>query len=295
MNSICILLTDHESINESLIIKSKRKLILSKLKKIYFIGDAKNFNKIYLLHKKYQKKFEFIKIELKKKNYFQYLEKITKEGINLFKKKKIKFLINMPLNKKKYLNNRYFGFTEFFSKKIDNKNNENMLLFNNNFSVCPLTTHIQIKDIDKKITHYKIKNALNNIINFYKKIIKKKIKIIVLGLNPHAGKDFNNNSKDKKIEKLIFSKFANKNNIKGPISADTAFTDTSNKVFLGMYHDQVLIPFKMKNRFNGINITIGKKFYRLSPDHGTASKLKNYKKKINNQSLIECIKFCEKY
>ena len=34
----------------------------------------------------------------------------------------------MPLNKKKYLKNKYFGFTEFFSKKIDNKNNENMLL-----------------------------------------------------------------------------------------------------------------------------------------------------------------------
>ena len=34
-----------------------------------------------------------------------------------------------------------------------------------------------------------------------------------------------------------------------------------NKVFIGMYHDQVLIPFKTINKFDGINITIGKKFY----------------------------------
>ena len=56
MNSICILLTDHESINENLIIKKKKINYKSKLKKIYFIGDAKNFNKIFLLHKKNIKK-----------------------------------------------------------------------------------------------------------------------------------------------------------------------------------------------------------------------------------------------
>ena len=36
-----------------------------------------------------------------------------------------------------------------------------------------------------------------------------------------------------------------------------------------MYHDQVLIPFKLLNKFNGINVTIGKKLIRMSPDHGT--------------------------
>ena len=62
-----------------------------------------------------------------------------------------------------------------------------------------------------------------------------------------------------------------------------------------MYHDQVLIPFKMKNKFNGINITIGKKLVRLSPDHGTGENIVNKPKLINNKSFLECIKFCEKY
>ena len=44
-------------------------------------------------------------------------------------------------------------------------------------------------------------------------------------------------------------------------------------IYIGMYHDQVLIPFKMKNKFDGSNITIGKKIIRLSPYHGTGNEL----------------------
>ena len=68
-----------------------------------------------------------------------------------------------------------------------------------------------------------------------------------------------------------------------------------NKVFIGMYHDQVLIPFKTINKFDGINITIGKKILRISPDHGTARNLlKKGKKTISNKSFLKCLDFCSK-
>ena len=76
------------------------------------------------------------------------------------------------------------------------------------------------------------------------------------------------------------------------MSADTAFAKTSGKVFVGMYHDQVLIPFKTLNKFDGINITIGKKLIRMSPDHGTATNIKKTNT-IDTKSFINCIKFCE--
>ena len=50
-------------------------------------------------------------------------------------------------------------------------------------------------------------------------------------------------------------------------------------VVVGMYHDQVLGPFKAINKFNGINVTLGLKYLRISPDHGTASEL-IFKKKL---------------
>ena len=57
-----------------------------------------------------------------------------------------------------------------------------------------------------------------------------------------------------------------------------------------MYHDQVLVPFKSLYKFDAINITLGLKYLRASPDHGTAKKLIK-RNKANPLSLIKCIDF----
>ena len=295
MKSIAILLTDHQSINELIISKSFNYLCKCKLKKIYFIGNKNLFKKIYLKTCN-QKKFDFLNIEYDKKNFI-YLKKITNLGIKLFYNKKINFIINMPLNKKKFLNNKYPGFTEFFSSLFKKKGGESMLLFNETFSVCPVTTHIELQKVDSQITFNILKKSILNIIHFYKKILKKKNKkIVLLGLNPHASIDNIKKNKDKDVIQPIVNFFEKKKiNITGPVSADTAFKNVKNKIYIGMYHDQVLIPFKIINGFNGVNITIGKEIIRLSPDHGTAENLQNKKGFINNTSFLKCIKFCEKY
>jgi 4-hydroxythreonine-4-phosphate dehydrogenase len=81
--------------------------------------------------------------------------------------------------------------------------------------------------------------------------------------------------------------------VEGPLSPDTAFLDFKKKGFnilVGMYHDQVLSPFKLLFKFNAINITLGIPYIRISPDHGTGKNL--IKKNLANpKSLMECIKF----
>ena len=293
MKGISILLTDPDSINELLLLKSYSYLKKSKLKKIYFIGDKNLFKKLFYKYNNVEK-FKFIHIDCSN-NLTAYLKKIIQTSTELFNDKKIKYIINLPLNKKKFLKNQYNGFTEFFSMTLDNKKNENMLLFNENFSVCPLTTHIEIKKVESQINKTKLVNTIKNLIYFYKIIIKKKIKIVVLGLNPHASKDLPKNNKDIEVVSKVIRNLKDKVDIEGPVSADTAFNKTKSKVYIGMYHDQVLIPFKMKNKFDGSNITIGKKIIRLSPDHGTGKELIKKPKFINNQSFLSCVKFCEKY
>ena len=295
MNSICIILTDYQSINEELILKSFNKIKKSKLKKIYLIGCKKKFKKIFQKFL-YLKKINLIDITLVKNDYINYLINITKKSILLFNEKKIKYIINLPLNKKKYIGKNFYGYTEFFSYYLDKKKNENMLLYSpDNFSVCPLTTHIELKNVDKKINKENLTNCVKNITKFYR-LINKKVKISILGLNPHASIDLFAKNKDSEIIKPVVNFFKKKINIRGPVSADTAFNKTaSNQVFIGMYHDQVLIPFKLINKFNGINITIGKKIIRLSPDHGVAKNKIGQIKYIDNKSFLECIKFCEKY
>lgn len=293
MKSISILLTDPDSINELLLLKSYKFLKKCRLKKIYFAGDKNLFKKIFYKFNNNQK-FEFIHIDYNN-NWTIYLKKTIKISTELFNNKKISYVINLPLNKKKFFKNQYNGFTEFFSMTLDNKKDENMLLFNKNFSVCPLTTHIEIKKVESQINKDKLVKAIKNLNYFYKTIIKKKIKFVVLGLNPHASKDLPNNNKDKKVISKVIESLKGKVDIEGPVSADTAFYKTNNKVYVGMYHDQVLIPFKMKNKFDGLNITIGKKIIRLSPDHGTGKELIKKPHLINNYSFLSCIKFCEKY
>jgi 4-hydroxythreonine-4-phosphate dehydrogenase len=61
-------------------------------------------------------------------------------------------------------------------------------------------------------------------------------------------------------------------------------------VILGMYHDQVLAPFKALFKYNAINITLGLPYIRISPDHGIAENITG-KRIANPNSLIESIKF----
>ena len=61
-------------------------------------------------------------------------------------------------------------------------------------------------------------------------------------------------------------------------------------VIVGMYHDQVLTPFKALYNYNAINITLGLPYIRISPDHGVAENIIG-KKIANPGSLIESIKF----
>ena len=61
-------------------------------------------------------------------------------------------------------------------------------------------------------------------------------------------------------------------------------------VIIGMYHDQVLTPFKALYNFNAINITLGLPYIRISPDHGVAKDIIG-KKIASPKSLMESIKF----
>ena len=73
--------------------------------------------------------------------------------------------------------------------------------------------------------------------------------------------------------------------------ADTVFiNDYKNyDVIIGMFHDQVLAPFKTMFKFNAINITLGLKYLRVSPDHGVARNIINKKKATQQVYLIVSI------
>ena len=117
-----------------------------------------------------------------------------------------------------------------------------------------------------------------------------------MGLNPHND-ELRNKSEEKKIIIPAINYLRKKRIlIQGPISPDTAFLDYKKKgfnVLVGMYHDQVLTPFKTIFKFNAINITVGIPFLRISPDHGVGKDIVK-KNKASPKSLLESIKFFKK-
>ena len=193
--SIIIILGEPNSISSEIFLKSLNYIKKTKLNFI-IIGNYSllerqanylnlkininfNFSKVDNLK---DEKFNFINInykqnkpfDLKSNNSDRFIKNCFECAVHLLKKKLASGLINLPINKSKFTKNKYNGITEYIADKTNNKNKENMLLFNESFAVLPLTTHIPLKDVCKKITYKKIEKACKNISDFYSNIIKKK-------------------------------------------------------------------------------------------------------------------------
>ena len=267
--------------------KNKIRLInVSKLK--FYKLDNKTIN---LIDVKYNPDKAFKKISSKSnifiKNSFELAFKIIK------KYKIIKF-INGPISKKYFLKKEFLGITEYISEKFLTKNT-GMLIFNKKLSVCPITTHLPLKLVTKKVTQKKIINKVSLIDNFYKKNLKFKPRIAILGLNPHC-ESVHAYNEDEKIIKPSIKYLKKKYNVSGPYPADTIFLKNNRKnfdVIVGMYHDQVLTPIKTLYEYDAINITLGLPFIRISPDHGPNETMLG-KNLSNPQSLLRAIKFLDK-
>ena len=251
-------------------------------------------------------KFNFINIDYKQSKPFDlktnktdaFVKDCFECAVLLLKKKLASGLINLPINKSKFTKNKYNGITEYIADKTNNKNKENMLLFNDTFSVLPLTTHIPLKEVYKEISYKKIEKACKNINNFYLKTIKrKKFKIGILGLNPHNGENGYIGNEEKRIIIPAIKKLKKKYPIIGPLSPDTSFLQRAKlkiDVLIGHYHDQILTTFKTKFNYDAINITIGLPFIRISPDHGVGTEIIG-KGIADPKSFKNAIKFFSKY
>ena len=210
--------------------------------------------------------------------------------------KNVAGLINCPINKN-LLKKSNMGLTEFFASKCKvKKDTEVMLIRNNQISISPITTHIDLRNVAKKITKELIIKKIKTINFWFKKYQRKKPRICILGLNPHNA-EFKKTSEEVRIITPAIKKLK-KNGIRidGPFAADTIFLNKYKDfdVIIGMFHDQIISPFKTLFKFDAINITLGLKYLRVSPDHGIASDI-ILKNKANPKSLIECIKFIKKF
>ena len=299
MKNKYVFLGDMNSINVEIISKSYHSL--KGMVKYILIGNMSDLQRYLLRIKSYLKineilnPLDFREFNKQSLNIFNIENNSSKKYQNLLSQLTIANtlsnktnydLITMPINKevfKKHI--KFIGLTEYLGEI--NRKKTLMLMHGEKFSIIPLTTHINPKNISMNLKN----EALNGFIKNIQKIIinsNYNIKfnhIKFLCYNPHCGENNTIGNEDSRIKKVL-SKYKY---IKGPYPADSAFVNINKKtLFISTYHDQALIPFKALNN-KGINITLGLDYKRISPAHGTALDIK-YKNISDNTSYIECMK-----
>ena len=191
---------------------------------------------------------------------------------------------------------KFTGHTEYIANKTQSITPV-MLLDAGGFRVALVTTHIPLNMVSSMITPDRLTNVINVINQDMKKYFQlQQPKIVVCGLNPHAGENGYLGSEEKMIIEPTLKNLKKQGlNLVGPASADTVYIDDNigADVFLAMYHDQGLPVLKYKGFGNAVNITLGLPFLRTSVDHGTALDMAG-SGKAKSDSLISAVELALK-
>lgn len=150
-----------------------------------------------------------------------------------------------------------------------------MMLAGGGLRVALATTHLALKDVPSAITAESLTTTLRIIhADFRKKFGLASPRILVAGLNPHAGEGGHMGREEiEVIEPVLAALRAEGMELIGPLPADTLFTPHQlqrGDVVLAMFHDQGLPTLKYASFGGGVNITLGLPIIRSSVDHGTA-------------------------
>jgi 4-hydroxythreonine-4-phosphate dehydrogenase len=308
MNSIYITTGDHDGIGLEITAKALYKLGPQPgFQFIIFRSDYKSERWIKLL----QKKFVLYTVSELPSNFKKITDKKViidvcssqlaplwfSSAVSRCKKSpKNSALVTGPISKPFFIKSglNVLGHTGYLKKSLK-KENLFMAFIGKFFNVVLATDHIPLASVTKNLTKKKFKAALLASENLLKILEGKSKEIAVLGLNPHAGDDDLIGKEDNSLLlPLIKSSNKKSKNINGPLSPDSAFLKKNwdkYAIFLALYHDQGLIPFKaIHGQDSGIHLTLGLPFLRTSVDHGTAKDIFN-KNVANCQSMYEAIQF----
>jgi len=305
-----ITIGDPSGIGPAITLKAIKKL--KGLAEFVVIGDSWVFNRVTKspshqvtglkfidLNNVCHKDFSFGKIRPKYgKASIEYLDK----ALELIKRGEIDCLVTCPISKEA-VNlagiKGFLGHTEYLARHTNTKEFV-MMLLNGNLRFSLLTRHIPLKKVSKEINEDLI---YKTVILTHRSLIEtfgiKKPRLVVCGINPHASDNGLIGKEENKVIKPALERLRNRfmMHIDGPLSADVAIFKANSKEYdcvIVMYHDQALIPLKLRGFDTAVNITLGLPFIRTSPLHGTAFDIAGDFRLANPNSLIEAIKVAVK-
>ena len=196
-------------------------------------------------------------------------------AVNLALDHKVEAITTAPINKKSiYLAGfTWPGHTEMLADLTGTKDVA-LMLTGDALRVVIVTTHVPLNKVWEGVTYKRVITTIKLTYQWLLAHVTENPKIAVTGLNPHCG-DGGIFGKEELEEIIPALDDARKEGINafGPFSADAFFVKFEPNKYdavITMYHDQGMIPVKMANKGNAVNVTIGLPIIRTSVDHGTA-------------------------
>ncbi len=173
-----------------------------------------------------------------------------------------------------------------------------MLLWSPTLAVVPVTIHLSLRDAIAQLTSEMIVSTARIVVTDLRaRFGLAQPRLVVSGLNPHAGEDGALGHEDQSIvAPAVATLRAEGIDVRGPLPADTMFHAAARATYdcaLCMYHDQALIPVKTLAFDDAVNVTLGLPFIRTSPDHGTAFDIAGTGR-ANPSSLIAAIRLASR-
>lgn len=168
------------------------------------------------------------------------------------------------------------GQTEFLADASGiNAEDAVMMLAGPRLRTVPLTVHVALSEVPSLITQDLIVHRATVVARALERDFGiSNPRLAVAGLNPHAGESGKFGDEETRVIAPAIAALRDAGiDVSGPHPADALFTERARAhydVALCMYHDQALIPLKALDFDAGVNVTLGLKLVRTSPDHGTA-------------------------
>jgi len=173
-----------------------------------------------------------------------------------------------------------------------------MLMACARLTVCLATRHIPLARVPRVLTRQLLTEQILISEHYMRRALKKRPRIMVAGLNPHAGDGGLAGAEEARVIAPVVRALRSRGmRIAGPLSADTVFPAAragQYDLVIALYHDQAMIALKMMAPEPVVNITAGLPFVRTSPGHGTAFDIAG-KHRADPAAMIAAVKRAARY
>lgn len=198
----------------------------------------------------------------------------VKKAVELALRGQVQAVVTAPVSKDRWLCSGlpFSGHTGYFAT-IAPGGPPAMFFWSPGLKVALFTHHVPLRDVFARMERGRITAFVRLVATELQRLFRREFTFLVSGLNPHAGENGHLGSEEIDVIAPAVSDLSGEMSVSGPYPPDVVFAKARSlrdAVVIAWTHDQGLIPFKLLQAGDGVQMTLGLPFVRTSPVHGTA-------------------------